>query len=240
VKMKDNSLKRNGSSIRQGAAEFSPADYPLGSPESRAAARALVSQRTALSPADNDALTLYNARNWLSTQELRPLEATAVYQRGEDLHLRLFGTTGDEYEGDDPLCQRIDCTLRAFEFVFHRDPKPGDILRSSELIECWRSGVLADFSAIIGAWQRSLPGLSCPLRVENGRVLFRRNPAFTGHPSEWGESFVSKVPHFWWSFVEEEATSEANRYPEESAIAAVVCLSADRWKPVQGEEKTCQ
>lgn len=121
--MRGNSLKRNGSSVRQGAAEFSHADYPLGSPESRAAARALVSRRTALSPADSDALTLYNARNWTSTQELRPLEATAVYQRGKELHLKLFGTTGDEYEGDDPLCQRKDRTLRAFEFVFDRDPQ---------------------------------------------------------------------------------------------------------------------
>lgn len=74
--MKDNSLKRDGGNIRQGAAEINPADYPLRSPESRAAARALVSQRTALSPADSDAMTLYRAGHWLSTQELRPLEAT--------------------------------------------------------------------------------------------------------------------------------------------------------------------
>jgi len=127
---------------------------------------ALVGQRTALSPADNYALTLYKAGDWLPTDELRALQGTAVYQRGKELHLRLFGSTGDEYDGDDPLCQRRDRTLRVFEFVFHRDPKPGDILRASELIECWRSGVLADFGAIIAAWQRSLPGLSCPLRVE--------------------------------------------------------------------------
>ena len=193
--MKDNPLKRNGSSVRQGAAEISPADYPLGSPESRAAARALVSERTALSPADSDALTLYNARNWLSTQELRPLEATTVYRRGKELHLRLFGTTGDEYEGDDPLCQRRDRAQRAFEFVFHRDPKSGDTLCESELIECWRRGLLADFSAIIAAWQRSLPGLSCPLRIENRRILFRRSPAFIGQPPEWSEGFVSRAAH---------------------------------------------
>ena len=35
-------------------------------------------------------------------------------------------------------------------------------------------------------------------------------------------------------------TGEANRYPEEPAIAAVVCLSADHWKPIDGEEKICQ
>src|SRR5579863_1767538 len=104
--MRDNSLQRNGSVIRQGTAEISPGDYPLGSPQSRAAARALVSQRTTLSPADSDALTLYTARNWLSTQELRPLEATAAYQRGKELHLRLFGTRSEEHDGDDPLWQR--------------------------------------------------------------------------------------------------------------------------------------
>jgi len=155
-----------------------------------------------------------------------------VYQRGEELHLTLFGTIGDEYEGDDPLCQRKDRSQRAFEFVFHRDPKPGDILRSSELIECWRSRVLVDFAAIIAAWQRSLPGLPCPLRIEDGRILFRRNPTFIFQPSEWGEAFVSKAAHVCWSFVEEEATGEANRYPEEPTIAAVVCISVDRWKPV--------
>jgi hypothetical protein len=233
--MRDNSLQRNGSGIRQGAAEISPADYPLSSPESRAAARALVSQRTALSPADRDALNLYNARYWLSTQELRPLEATAVYQRGNELHLRLFGSTGDEYEGDDPLCQRRDRTLRAFEFVFHRDPKPGDILRASELIECWHGRVLATFEELITAWQRSLPGLPCPLRIEDRRILFRRTAAFTGQPSEWSEAFVSKAAHVWWSLVEEEATGEANRYPEGPTIAAVQCLGADRWKALRAE-----
>ncbi len=95
-------------------AEISPADYPLGSSESRAAARALVSERTMLSAADTDALTLYRAGHWLSTEELRPLEATAVYQRGKELQLRLFGSTGEEYEGDDPLCQRKDSARRHF------------------------------------------------------------------------------------------------------------------------------
>ncbi|HEX4919339.1 MAG TPA: hypothetical protein VFV92_01190, partial [Candidatus Bathyarchaeia archaeon] len=69
---------------------------------------------------------------------------------------------------------------------------------------------------------------------ENGRVLFRHNPAFAGQPPEWSEGFVSRAAHVWWSFVEEEATGEANRYPEEPAIVRVVCLSADRWKPVLG------
>jgi hypothetical protein len=101
------------------------------------------------------------------------------------------------------------------------------------LIECWHNGLLADFSAIIAAWERSLPGLSCPVRIENERILFRRNPAFIGQPSEWSEGFVSRAAHVWWSLVEEEATGESNRYPEESAVAAVVCLSVDRWKPVQ-------
>ena len=100
--------------------------------------------------------------------------------------------------------------------------------------------MLADFSAIIAAWQRSLPGLSCPLRLENGRVLFRHNPAFTGQAPEWSEGFVSRAGHIWWSFVEEEATDEANRYPDESAVSAVAYLSVDRWKPVVGTEKTCQ
>ena len=95
----------------------------------------MVSDRTALSPADADALTLYKAKGWLSTDEVRALQATAVYRRGAELHLRLFGSTVNEYEGDDPLCQRKDCTPRAFEFVFHRDPKAGDILRASELID---------------------------------------------------------------------------------------------------------
>src|SRR5205814_5271720 len=133
---------------------------------------------------------------------LRTLEATDAYRRGAELHLRLFGSTVNEYEGDDPLCQRKDCTPRAFEFVFHRDPKAGDILRASELIECWRSGSLAEFSAITAAWERSLPALSCPVRVENGRVLFR-HPAYNAG-AEWGESFASKTPYVWWSFIEEE------------------------------------
>lgn len=122
--MRDNSLKGNGRGVRQGAAEISPADYPLGSPESRAAARALGSERTALSPTDGDALTLYVARNWLSPQEGRPLEATAVYQRGKELQLRLFGSTCEEYDGGDLSAGGEITPYKRFNLSFTATPNP--------------------------------------------------------------------------------------------------------------------
>lgn len=106
------------------------------------------------------------------------------------------------------------------------------------MIECWRSRLLADFSAIIAAWERSLPKLLCPTRLENGHPFVRVNPAWN-NGSEWHQPFEVKAPHVW-SFIEEEVTGEACRYPNESKIAAVVCLGGDRWKSVEGEETKSQ
>ena len=106
------------------------------------------------------------------------------------------------------------------------------------MIECWRSGLLAEFSAITAAWERSLPALSCPVRVENGRVLFR-HPAYDAG-AEWGESFLSKTPYVWWSFIEEEVTGDPSHYPDGPKITAVLCLGGDKWKPIESEEKACQ
>ena len=77
------------------------------------------------------------------------------------------------------------------------------------------------------------------MRVENGRVLFHRSPAFKGG-AEWGESFVSKVPQAWWSFIEEEVTETPGHYPDGPKITAVLCLGGDKWKPIENEEKACQ
>jgi hypothetical protein len=93
--MSDNPLNGKGNGHELSATEISPADFPLGSPRSRAIARALVQQKTAkpkLSQADEDALTIYGEISCLGyglapglMPSPRGIKNTAVYARGEAL-----------------------------------------------------------------------------------------------------------------------------------------------------------
>ena len=65
----------------------SPADFPLGSTQSRVAARALLSRRNTLSQYGEDALTLYRGAVYLNAgmnPNCMHLEATAAYRRGKE------------------------------------------------------------------------------------------------------------------------------------------------------------
>ena len=71
-----------------------PGDFPLGSPESRAAARARVQRQTVLSPYDNDCLMLALCTIHLSGHakpDYSWMERTEVYKRGWEIRDRLYG-----------------------------------------------------------------------------------------------------------------------------------------------------
>jgi hypothetical protein len=68
------------------ATGINPASFPLGSMESRAAIRALLLRRSALSDDDLDALVLYAGAFYLDARmkpNYRELEATAAYQAAQ-------------------------------------------------------------------------------------------------------------------------------------------------------------
>ena len=191
-------MNRNGIGPRLTATGISPADFSLGSLQSRAAARALLSRRNALSQYDEDALILYggavfvNARMSPSYMEL---EATAAYTRGKELYEQRHGSSGD---------------VLLFEDVQ---------LSHSPAVNGFR------FGPFIAAWHRRIPELPCPLKLEDGRVFERLDPRFN-NGQEWEEA-TDYLPEWNWRWVEQGAKGIERELPEPEnmpTIAAVVFL----------------
>ncbi len=92
--MKDKSINRNGIRSAQAATGVSPADFDLGSMQSRAAARAIVDHSERSKPRrsqyDEDALRIVSGdRMFLCGLKAEPisrqLKATAIHKHGERL-----------------------------------------------------------------------------------------------------------------------------------------------------------
>jgi hypothetical protein len=153
------------------ATGINPASFPLGSMESRAAIRALLLGRSALSDDDLDALVLYAGAVYLDARmkpNYRELEASAAYQRGAELCRLRRGPTLLAHL-DQHLVRSSVASLE-FEAVNGREPKAGEVL-SYEDLATDRS--VEFFAAFINAWERCLPNLVCPLKLQDGVPYFR-------------------------------------------------------------------
>ena len=153
------------------ATGINPASFPLGSMESRAAIRALPLRRADMSDDDLDALVLYTGAVYLDarmTPSYRELEATAPYQRGAELCRQRRGPTVLAHL--DQHLERSSIASLEFERANGREPQAGDLLSYEDVA---REQSAEFFAALINAWGRRLPGLVCPLKLENGGLHFR-------------------------------------------------------------------
>src|SRR5437588_6813091 len=108
--MKDKPLNRNGIRLAQAATGMSPADFPLGSMQSRAAARAIVNHsersKPRMSQYDQDALAIVRGDSlFLRGLELesvsREVRATAIHKRGMQLKLEASDSSEPtKWDGD--------------------------------------------------------------------------------------------------------------------------------------------
>jgi hypothetical protein len=178
--MSDNPLNGKGNGHELSATEISPADFPLGSPRSRAIARALAERKTAkpkLSQADEDALTIYGEISCLGyglapglMPSPRGIQNTAVYARGEALSAMLRGPITPSHS--DEHFKRSTPESRKFEEAFGREPQAGDILRYRHVALVNHPDLLeVKCYLFTEAWRRQIPGLLCPKRVEGGRLF---------------------------------------------------------------------
>jgi hypothetical protein len=160
--MKGKSLNPVHIRLAQAATGISPADYPIGSLQSRAAMRVLLDQAEAmkekLSPYDQDALVLYETAPMI-TASMSPnhfeVEPTSVYQRGKELsELRR-----EEAEDDD----------RDFQSKWQ-----GWLDELAEAGLTMRQYHDCQLTRFREAWERQLPNLPFPIRVEGDRVYFRQ------------------------------------------------------------------
>jgi hypothetical protein len=185
------------------ATGINPASFPLGSVESRAAIRALLLRRSALSDDDLDALVLYAGAVQLTarmTPNYRELEATAAYQRGAELYRLRRGPTVLAHL--DQHLERSSPASLEFESVNGREPKAGDLLSYEDVARDQNASFLASF---INAWNRALPGLVCPLRLQDGGLYFR---TLGDGSSEVWQKKTDVGPQARWRAVERDATGD--------------------------------
>jgi hypothetical protein len=116
------------------ATQLSPADFPLGSPQSRAAARALLlAKAPRIAPAtqfDEDALAIYSAMSYLDATmapTYHDVEPTTAYIRGQELRDAVYGPIIPAHL--DEHLKRYTRASGEFELAFGREPKAGDVLR---------------------------------------------------------------------------------------------------------------
>lgn len=103
-----------------------------------------------------------------------------------------------------PRCTLASCE---FEHAFHREPKPGDLLRWEHVFAIRGPKVNAlKFTELISAWQRRIQELPCPLKFEGGRLLKRRPGG------AWTEDFTVGGEAHWWN-----VECEARGVPDHSA-----------------------
>lgn len=186
------------------AATVSPADFEIGSPESRAAARAIAQKRRELSQEDEDCLTLYNS--WPSIHfRVAGHEATGFREsatKGMEISKRRDGPIIPSHL--DPHEQRTTSASIQFEMCFDREPVPGDIL-TREDIEARYSETMLYLHyemSLRPAWERRTPEAPFPFKIENGKAWVlslndKREPVW--------EVSTSEDPEFRWKDVAEEA-----------------------------------
>lgn len=206
-----------------GATNINPADFPLGSPESRAAARAILGSINRLSQTDTDARTLFGGAVYMNARmspSSSDLEATDIYRRGEELHLRQNGPPLMTHQ--DPHHLRLTSASLAFETMFMREPKAGDVL-SFDQLRGWQAahpdGLHPGIKWFIEAWERQLPEMPCPLKQQDGRLFHRLNTAYS-KGIEWEEQ-VARPTESDWRQIEKEALNKT--YGE---------LNGEPWPPI--------
>lgn len=235
-------LKLKDFSWRQGATDsnLKPGDFPLGSSESRAAARAMLQRRTALSPYDEDCLILYSYASHLcghADPDCKWLENTQVYIRGREISDELYGPPIPSHL--DPEYPRRTFPSIYFQALHDRLPQPGDTLGYEELADFYSpEKVKAEVEEIQGSWARRLAETPCPFRYEDGKMLIRQKDGTW--QANWGDDVPTR-----WSHVEDEAFGRdfgcylTRVVPERPTICAVVFIQSKdkkrRVKPLEAE-----
>lgn len=195
-----------------------PAQFPLRSAASRAAARSMVESR-ALSQDDRDALTLSRQR-WLRA-DMNPsyleLNATGVYARGNALAAHI---------GYESRFEGRSWIVATFAFLFGRFPQAGDILRLSHT----QALALVDrvkVAEFIAAWHRQLEALPCPLRFDGDRLMKRVKPKLY-EPAEWLEydhTLLDSLTSLWRDIAGDQKT-----------CAAIFFLDEEHYRPATEQE----
>ena len=190
--MKDKTINRNEIRSAQAATGVSPADFALGSMQSRAAARAIVDHSERSKPRrsqyDEDALQIVSGdRMFLCGLKAEPisrqLKATAIYQHGERLETLPSDGDGEPGQWDkdpiDRLAELMQLAWQRSECKVELPPKEAK-WRKPMLLLLAQQALLGLFQE---AWERQLPGMPFPVRVERDGDTLRMD--YCQPSSQW-------------------------------------------------------
>jgi len=178
--MKDNSINLNRIRLAQAATGMSPADFPLGSTQSRAAARVLLDHSERSKPQrsqyDQDALEILAfVRLFLCGPEAaeisREVRATKIVQHGE----RLQHEPSDYSEAMQWDKEPNDRLAEILQAAMGRAGWNGELPAKDVK---WRNPLvrlLIDQALLVGfeaAWNRQLPEMAFPVRVDRDGDTF--------------------------------------------------------------------
>ncbi len=193
-----------------------PGDYPLGSLESRAAARLiLASQEPTVSEEEADALLLYERSAFRVTAGMSPdyhdLQELEIYKLGRQVSEAIYGEIVPLHL--DPGFQRGTAASFAFEKTFHKEPEAGDVLLYTD-VKARHMEDVDSMRAFVDVWNRRVANLPCPFRVEEGKLLCRMRPYHAGQEPYWEEAY--RTAEYDWRRIECDALGEpAGSFPSE-------------------------
>ena len=193
-----------------------PGNYPLGSMESRAAARAmLAAQEPSFSEEETYAFVLYEGVSFRVTARMIPdyhdLEGLEIYKLGRKVYEAIYGEIVPMHLN--PAAQRGTAASLAFELTFHREPEAGDVLHFSD-VKAHHSEDVDRMRAVVDVWNLRVANLHCPFRVEGGRLLCRMKPGRAGQEPYWEEDYRT-AEYDWWLIECDALAERAGSFPSE-------------------------
>lgn len=138
----------------------------------------LSARRKPLSQAEQDCLTVYSNAilvNYGHDPDSTALQATSAYKRGAALYKeRHGGRESWELGGEaNRAALYFNVCRRNFQIIHRQEPRPGDVLTFEQFTKADLAVRLFTLDNFRTAWEREIPELPFPFKVEGGQ-LFRR------------------------------------------------------------------
>jgi hypothetical protein len=192
-----------------------PGDYPLGSLESRAAARTmLAAQKPSSSEEHSEAFVLYWGALRLTARmspDYHDVEELEIYKVGKKVYEAHCGKILPVHL--DPAFQRGTAASFAFQSRFHREPEAGDVLHYTDVKARLMEDV-DDMMVFVETWDRRVANLPCPFRVEDNKLLCRMKPDRTGKEPYWEQDYRT-AEYDWWRIECDALGEDAGFFPPE-------------------------
>ena len=154
-----------------------PGDFPLRSPQSRAAVRLmLASRKPRFTEYDQDAITIYREVafcrfGYQASPSSWDLQSNPVYKHGQALSFKLHPIMPAHLNEHS---KRSTPQSREFELAFGREPESGDVLRYEHVAAMYDPRLIeAKCQIFTDAWERRLPDWPCPQKFDSGCLFVR-------------------------------------------------------------------